>query len=214
MRIFLLTALIAASALYSEDCRAQKDWTLKRQKDGITVYVREVPGSGLRAFKAETDIPGNLAACLSVLRDIDDFTSLFPDCSSSKKVSQSDSDQVHYLIMDAPWPVNDRDGVFQFRYRFDRTTGRLTVNADIIGGHVPPANGMVRLMKGKGEWAFTPKGKESTQLVYTFHGEPGGSIPDWLADQVVVDTPFGVLTNFKKAVIKPEYQGHEHRLLE
>jgi hypothetical protein len=214
MTIRKVAALAVCVLLYALPSLAQKDWVLKKQKDGITIYVKEVPGSALRAFKAETELPGSLAACLAVLRDIDGFTTLFPLCKESRKVMQNDTSQIHYLIMEAPWPVSDRDGVFKFRYRFDKAAQRLTVSADIVPGHVPTVNDMVRLLKGKGEWSFTAKGKDRTHLSYTFHGEPGGSIPGWLADQTAVDTPFGVLSSFRNLVVKPQYQGKSFKLME
>lgn len=214
MRAFLQTALVAACFCSSLDCIAQKDWELRRQKEGITIYVKEVPGSALRAFKAEIELPASLSACVAVLRDIEHFTTLFPLCKESRRVMQNDTSQIHYLIMEAPWPVSDRDGVFQFKYRFDKAMGRLTVSANIITGHVPLVDGMVRLVKGKGEWSFTSKGKDRTHLSYTFHGEPGGSIPGWLADQTAVDTPFGVLSSLRNMVVRPEYQDKRFKVLD
>ncbi|WP_395408383.1 hypothetical protein ACHMW6_17725 [Pseudoduganella sp. UC29_106] len=34
-------------------------------------------------------------------------------------------------------------------------------------------------------------------VVYQMHAAPGGAIPGWLANQTVVDTPFGTLKGLR-----------------
>lgn len=181
-----------------------QDWEFKREKEGIKVWVRPVIGSGMRAFKAETTFNVPMAACVALLRDIDRFTELFPDCISTKRIAQNDTAQIHHITMDAPWPVNDRDGVFKFKY-LKGENGAMRVTSTIVLGHEPEKAGVVRLKKGYGEWNFQPLDPKRTKLVYTFHAEPGGSVPEWLADKAVTDTPIGVLKNFQRMVGESKY---------
>jgi hypothetical protein len=39
---------------------------------------------------------------------------------------------------------------------------------------------------------------DGVDVTYQMHASPGGSIPNWLANQTVVDTPYGTLKALKK----------------
>ncbi len=49
-------------------------------------------------------------------------------------------------------------------------------------GGVPERKDVVRLKHNEGTWHVTPKGENKTHIVYKFSVDPGGSIPDWLAN--------------------------------
>ena len=182
-------------------------WELKKDKNDIKVYTKHVEGSGLKAIKAITTFNASLETCAAVLRDIDHLTELFPDTKVAKKISQTENDQVHYLEMDAPWPVADRDGAFKLVYKYDAAAQTLVVDARIMPEAYPIQTGIVRLTKGGGTWTFKRIDATHTSLDYYFHGDPGGSIPSWLANSVVEENPLKMLTNFHALVKYERYKG-------
>lgn len=189
-----------------------QEWELKKDKENIKVYTRHVEGSGLKAIKATTTFPCNVETCVAVLKDIPHLTELFPDCERTEKITQTDKDQVHYLHLNAPWPVTDRDATFELVYNYNPATETVTINADIITGKYPVNDGLIRLTEGVGTWTFKKSGIE-TDLTYLFHGEPGGNIPDWLANSVVEENPFEMLQNFHKLIGKSRYHGHSYAFM-
>lgn len=189
------------------------DWELKRDKDGILIYTKHIEGSDLKAIKAETTFNASLETCAAVLRDIDNLTNLFPDTKVAKKLSQTATDQVHYLQIDAPWPAADRDGAFHLTYSYDASSQTLVVDAKTVPDAYPIQDKYVRLSAGGGTWTFTRISENQTKLDYYFHGEPGGSIPDWLANSVVVENPLRLIQNFHKLVTLDRYQGKSFEFL-
>lgn len=183
------------------------EWELKKDKNDIKVYTKHVEGSGLKAIKATTVFEADLSTCAAILRDIDHLTDLFPDTKLAKKISQSESDQVHYLEMEAPWPVTDRDGAFRLVYEYDATTQTLVVDAKMVPDAYPLQDKFIRLSKGGGTWTFKRVDATHTSLDYYFHGEPGGNIPAWLANSVVEENPLRLLQNFHELVKLERYQG-------
>ena len=183
------------------------DWELKKDKDGILIYTKHIEGSGLKAIKATTTFNASLETCAAILRDIEHLTDLFPDTKVAKKISQSENDQVHYLEMDAPWPVTDRDGAFRLVYTYNAATQTLLVDAKMVPDAYPIQDGYVRLSKGGGSWTFKRIDATHTTLDYYFHGEPGGNIPVWLANSVVEENPLRLLKNFHNLVKLERYQG-------
>lgn len=183
------------------------NWELKKDKDNIKVYTKHVEGSGLKAIKATTVFNASLETCVAVLRDIDHLTELFPDTKVAKKISQTENDQIHYLEMDAPWPVTDRDGAFLLVYKYDAASQTLVVDAKMMPDACPRVEGIIRLTKGGGTWTFKRIDATHTSLDYYFHGEPGGSIPTFLANSVVEENPLKMLTNFHALVKLERYHG-------
>ncbi|MBL4585934.1 MAG: hypothetical protein JKX84_02590 [Flavobacteriales bacterium] len=186
---------------------AQNVWDLKKDKDGIKVYTRSVGGSSMKATKAVTILNCDLHTCVAVLKDIDHLKNLFPDCSVSKKIEQSEMEQIHYLELDAPWPVTDRDAAFRLVYRFDSESQSVIVDANPITGKYPEQKGKVRLTTGKGEWRFRQISEQTTEVIYSAHIEPGGSIPMWLANSVVEENPYRMFTNFSELIKLERYRG-------
>ena len=183
------------------------NWELRKDKDGIRVYTKHVEGSGLKAIKAVTTFHAPLETCVAVLRDIPHLTELFLDTRGVKKVSQGETEQIHYMEMEAPWPVADRDGAFRLVYDYDAATKTVVVDAKIKPDAYPVQDGMVRLTKGGGTWTFKSLDESHTQLEYFFHGEPGGSIPAFLANSVVEENPLKMMMNFHQLVKLERYQG-------
>ena len=184
-----------------------EDWELKKDKEGIQLYTKKLEGSTLKAVKAHTTFHAPLETCIAVLRDIKHLNDLFPDSKNVEKVEQTDTSQIHYVQLDAPWPVADRDGAFALRYSYDAVNRSAIVIAEMTSGKYPEQDGFVRLDKGGGKWIFTRLDDEHTELEYYYHGDPGGNIPAWLANSVVEENPYRMLQNFHQLVKLERYQG-------
>ncbi len=199
---FCILSLFISAFVFAQDV-----WDLKKDKQGIKAYTKPVAGSAMKAIKATTEFNCSLETCVAVLRDIPHLIDLFPDCEKAEKVEQSETDQIHYLHLKAPWPVADRDATFQLVYSYDQANQTALITANTGVGEYPVQKGLVRLTTGGGTWKFTRIDKNHTSLDYYYHGEPGGSIPAWLANSVAEENPFKMLLNFHELVKLERYQG-------
>lgn len=189
----------------------QADWEFRKEKDGIRIYTRDVEGSAMKATRAETVFNAPVNNCISVLKDVDGFTTLFPSCMYAEKVSTSgDTVQTQYLRLKAPWPVTNRDYAFRYVFRSGESKGAVKVVTECVPNAYPADKSYIRLDRGEGLWVFTPTQDGRTKLVYEFHGSPGGSIPEWLANSSVVDSPLGMLENFHRLVKEARHQGKRY----
>jgi hypothetical protein len=195
--LLLLVALVPLNA---------PDWELKKDKDGIKLYTRQEEGYSLKAVKAETVFNASLETCVAVLRDIDHLSELFPDCQKVVKVKQDDHSQIHYLQLKAPWPVTDRDGAFGLKYSYSPQEKTVTIQAEMVQGGYPEQAGFVRLNKGKGTWKFKRIDATHTSLDYYYLGDPGGSIPAWVANTVIEESPFRMIQNYHQLVKLDRYK--------
>jgi hypothetical protein len=175
-------------------------WILKKDQAGIAIYTREVTGSSFAEFKAITEIKNSsLDKVLDVVLDVENYDRLFPDCANPKKLKQEGKyNDIHYIEALAPWPVSNRDAVYEQKTIVSENGKKARVNLKPIPNYIPEKNGLLRIQKGTGFWELEETELHHVKITYQFHGEPGGAIPGWLANSFVVDHPFKTLQNLLK----------------
>lgn len=178
---------------------AESDWELKKDKDGIKVYTRDVEGSSFKEFKGVTVIDNvTITQVLDVIFDVKNYDKLFPDLSGQKVIEQKGKyHNIHYSVLHTPWPVSDRDDVNEMDTKISDDGNSAFVSVNVRKGLVDEKKGLVRISEGKGFWKLTKEGN-GVKVVYQYHGNPGGSIPAWLANSFVVSHPFETLENLHK----------------
>ena len=207
-KLLLLLLLIPALTF------AQDDWKFTKEKDGIKVWTKEVPGSNFKAFRGQAVLNCKLSAVVAVFHDLSGYPNLFPDCSYSELLSMPDEQHhTHYLQFSAPWPVTDRDAAYENTYTYDPATKTLTVIGRCKPNAKPKDGDYIRIPKGDVHWTFTDNGNGTVTVDYNAHPDPGGSIPAWLANSTAVDQPMGTLTNLRKRVQDSKYTGKSYGFL-
>lgn len=170
LSIALLAGLSASSTSFAQD-----GWSLAKDADGIKVYVRSVDGSPLREFRGEVHLHATPADVVKVLHDADGFRRWMPDVTTSELLKATDTEQFHYLVNKAPWPVSNRDGVYHFVYT-KAGDGTVTVRVDAVPDYLPQRPGLVRIPKADGQWKLVPDA-EGVNVTYEMHASPGGLFP-------------------------------------
>ncbi|NPA37080.1 MAG: START domain-containing protein [Chlorobi bacterium] len=193
----LLGLLIVATNAFAS---ATSDWELKKDEDGIKVYVRSVDGSSFKEYKGVTTIKNvSLNDVLDVIFDVENYDKLFPDVSGQKMINNIDKyHNIHYVVVHTPWPVADRDNVTELEAKIAEDGKSADISIKTRPELVEVKKGLVRIPEGKGHWKLTVNPDNSVTVVYQYHGNPGGSIPSWLANSFVVSHPFETLENLHK----------------
>jgi hypothetical protein len=179
-------------------------WDLKKDKSGIAIYTRTVQGSSFNEFKGVTTITNSsLNAVLDVILDVKNYASLFPDCLNPRILKQEGKwYDIHYIQTEGPFPVKDRDSVFEQKTVVDKEGKHAVVTLMPLPDYIAENKDMVRVRQGSGYWELDEGQNGDVRVIYQFHGDPGGEIPSWLANTFVVSHPFKVLTNLTIRVKK------------
>ena len=194
---------------------AQEDWELKRFKDGIKVYTRDVEGSGFKAFRGEVEFPATISSIVSVLKDIEDMKSWgYKTISSRMLEMQGDTVQIYYVESKAPWPVSNRDGIYYNRFEWVDRENRLIVHIKCLSGYLEEVPGLVRIPYSEGQWDVALDDLGTAYVTFTLHADPGGSIPAWLINSFSLNTPFETLQNLRIASSLKKYQDKHYDFLE
>lgn len=176
---------------------AEADWNLAKEENGIVVHIRPVADSGIDEFRAIGEVAASVDRVVALLRDSDAFHEWFPSTPESKLLYRNGADSVQYSVMDAPWPVSDRDNVLRSALTRSADTGVVEIRVQADPDFHPEQPGRVRVRRANGLWRFEPLGPDRTRVTFQMHLEPGGGVPEWLINARVVATPFEALTNMR-----------------
>jgi len=194
MRLLFAIAVAIATAPLALPARAA-DWELQRDEEGIRVWTRPVPGSAVARFRGETFVRAEIAAVRAVLGDVPRLTEWFPDCVEARTLSKEGDVELRYVVTGAPWPVDDRDAIYHIE-TIREPSGLLRIEVGVRPETLPEREGRVRVQRAQGGWKLTPD-EGGTRVAWELHLEPGGSVPTWLVNQRVVDTPFRALRELR-----------------
>ncbi len=203
-----IATLVLFSLLPGFSADAQGKWILTKQEAGIKIFLREVAGSGLKEFKGVVYLNNTrLATLVKLLDDTKSYTQWMHKCIEAKLLKKiNERERITYLVVDSPWPVYDRDSICYSIIHQDKKS--LAIRIDVIGkmNYIGIKSGRIRIPRMKGHWLFKPTKSGTIMVVYQMHSEPGGSIPDWLANSSVVDIPYLTLLKMRSIIKKKRYR--------
>lgn len=210
MRKFIFTTLAVCSIFIS---MAQEDWQLQKEDDGIKVYTRAVENSEIKAFKAETVMKGNLSRFVAVLKDVESFPELFTTNKYAQLIEESDTFLLQYSQTAVPWPMKDRDGVYESKFSQHYGNKAVTVEVNSVEGVRPVSDDHVRMAKAKGYWLFLPVDHNTVEITYEMQADPGGSLPAWVINAFLVDSPIKDMKALRKRVMLEKYANKKYDFL-
>lgn len=203
--VLLLTLGCFASA--HADCQAeQAGWVKAKQSDGVTVSTRQLPDKPVEVC-AYTAVRTGLGAFILLLRDTDQAPQWIANANTVTVLARPDAttDLVH-SVFDAPWPIQDRDLVTRSRYHQDPTSLILTLDVEDASEYLATLPATVRMRSVKGRWQLTPLNEGWVAILYQGQADPGGNIPQWLSQKLVVSSTFETFVNLSKILLSPAYQ--------
>lgn len=208
-RILFLLLAVTASLTVLADGR----WTLEKQDDelGIQVFTREVDGSDLKAFRGTMTLKSTLTAPVALIED----TRRAPEWMYNCKVVEiieflSPGEALSYMVTEAPWPVSDRDTIVHSLASQDKDSKVVRIDVHARTDVFPENDEYVRITQMQGFWSFAPAARAGMiDVIYEVHAEPNGGLPSWLANSVVVETPYHTLKNMQRLLQESQYQQAE-----
>lgn len=194
-----ITTLILIGTIRASQMLGQ-DWEAAKSKDGITVFTKPVSTSSFDVFKAVMEVNASASDVRHVLMNSDKYSHIFPDTEELKIIEREGSTSlVQYSRTDAPWPVEDRDGVYEMVF-IDREDGGFITKSRALPDRLPEKEGVVRIKQSNSYWRVIPTSPGKLRVEYEVAAEPGGNIPDWLANAAITEIPFSTMKNLRAVV--------------
>jgi hypothetical protein len=178
-------------------------WEFIKEKDGIKIYTRKDAGSSVKSFKGVTDIHAPADQVYNLIGNVKNLDWWDKNLKEIKVLYyEKEKKSQYYLIYDSPWPVTDRDLCVDATIATDPVTNVRTIYAVPLKNVVPEKANYVRIKDYWQSWTLTPVGKDMVHAVLEGHVDPGGSVPDWVYNMVITDTPLKIMRGIKARLEK------------
>lgn len=172
-------------------------WTLKKDKEGIKVYTRPPLKGTLKDAKAECLVNDcSMEKAIALANDIENYTTWMYGVIESSLITKEDEIQHVYVVIDVPWPFQDRDLVVRIAPH-ELENGDIGIDIDGIADYIDEKKGRVRIPELRGYWVLSKK-KQDLMVSYEASASPGGWIPDWIANLAVTDLPYESLVKMRE----------------
>jgi hypothetical protein len=182
---------------------AAQSWDFIKEKDGIKIFTRIEAGKTLKSYKAITDIIVPAEKIFTLMEDINN-TDWWDNKLTQIKVLlyEKGKRSQYYMVYELPWPVADRDLCVDVNITTDPLTGICKINAVALNGVMPERNDMVRIKDYLQTWTIIPDGKELTHIVLEGFVDPAGTIPKWISNMMIIESPIKAISGLRTAVGK------------
>lgn len=180
-----LLSIIAVLAVF----QSEPDWKLKKEGDGIKVFVAGAETSEYKQFKVEAEIAATPREIVDAVTDLENNYKWFYGVEKGEMIeSYTKYNYLFKQVVEVPFPFQDRQ-VVQLCTVKELAGGAIRIDLEHKNKAIPEDDDYVRMPFAVGYWVLTPKGNK-TVVEYSFLADPGGNIPAWLANQFIVDNPF------------------------
>jgi hypothetical protein len=171
--------------------------TLRKNQDSIKVFTCHTDSSKFKSIVAEFFIHTSLTSLSDFVLDIPKYTQWQFNTIESKIIKKiSNTEMIYRTVIEAPWPVTDRDMVVHITSEF--SDGKmLNITTDSESGIVSIKEGLVRVPSSHAEWIVKEKSKNHLEVKYMMQIDPGGSVPAWLVNWVCANAPYQSFKNLK-----------------
>ncbi len=205
-RGFAIAILFAHTSVWAESSISNLPWKLAKSEDGIRIHTREHQG-GLIEIRAQMLVKTSYQAFLVLLEDSNNLPNWVDNVSESRVLEQiSPSENIVYTKFAAPWPAKDRDMVTYSRYQL--LDGAFQLKIKDASKQYPEQEGYVRIKAVEANWTLEKLTNGFTHINYTAYADPGGLLPDWLANKLSISGAFNTFAALK--IQLPEYQNRQH----
>jgi len=166
-------------------------WNFVREQNGIKLYTRQEEGTRIKACKGMEDLDVPAEKVFELIENVNN-TDWWDKGLSQIKILHYEKNKKaqYYLVYDLPWPISDRDLCTDVTVTSDAATGEHKITAAPLQGVVPEKDNMIRIKNFHQTWTITRLDKDKTHIALEGFIDPGGKIPDWLFNMLIVESPF------------------------
>jgi len=205
-RSIILCALLLSCTPFSfaKNWKLDKTIDISNSNEKVYVYTRPIKGQVLKQFKGITTLDASLLSTFKAISDLSNASNWMYNNKQSKFITGKNGNPYIYVQIAGPGPVADRDTVL--KNSVTQENGIITINNVSAKGQLKEQSGHKRMTNVASTWILEPISPEQTKLTFIGHAEPGGLIPNWVANLVVSKMPSVSLKNLHSEVAKDKYR--------
>ncbi len=204
-RIFALFLVFYALNLPARPSITQ-GWEQIDRTEGIEVFRKAIDGSDVVAFRGIGEIEAPIEKVLWVLLDNSHRTEWVDRLKSSTILEEANRpfEYVVYQEFSLPWPINNRDFVYQAKA--EKIGKQIVLNMHSVNRDRVPQTAGVRAELYHSAYRMKPLSQNKTRLEVEIHSDPKGMLPKWLVNLIQKSWPSktlkGIRIQVKKEFVK------------
>ncbi len=200
-------AFIVLCLFYGHSATQDDGWQLKKETDGLKVYLRDAPHSDIKEVKIETIFDASMATVVSVLKDVPAYSQWVYKCTTAYRLKPSAANSsLYYCRLDFPWPLSDRDFIAQSHSHEDPATGRVFIEVKGLARYKEPTEGIVRIPDLSIHYELIPLPEKKVMMKYKLHSDPGGALPAWLVNLAIDNGPTNTVRGMREMMKNGKYR--------
>lgn len=179
-------------------------WSKEHNDKGVIWQEGKQPNEKLLSFKIKTTLDTDVPHILGIFADFSHSTEWMYGATTFAILKQSEDKSLvtFYSRFATPWPCNDRDVIMHMTTSFEAERVLIQFNA-VPAYNIPLPQKVTRMPDLRGHWILTPRGPNQTEVEYSVHANPGGSIPYWLVNLTAKKMPLSTVQALKAQITKP-----------
>lgn len=175
-----------------------QEWEFIKERDGIKIYTRKDVNTNLKSFKGVMDLNCPMEKVCNLIGNVKNVDWWDKNLREIKiLLFEKDKHMQYYLIYGAPWPVTDRDLCVDATVTIDPVTGTRTIYSVPLPNVIPENPDLVRIKNYWQKWIIQPMAKGVVHVILEGYVDPAGSVPAWIYNMVITDTPLKIMRGIK-----------------
>ena len=180
--------------LFSYQKEFPTDWVLKKDKNQIKVYLRNLDYNS-QQYRAETIVESDINSVSSHILDFNNSFKWMYKLKSSKILSKkSDSLFYVYFTVKMNWPLKNRDLVSDVIV--SKTENKVIIELNSVPGYMEINPNFERIKDTKSVWKIEYLTKNKTKVSLQSYAVIEG-IPTFISDFFILESPLYSLNNLK-----------------
>ena len=165
--------LLSQSSVIHPGHETKANWIVL-QDDGDDIWIGYNETSEISWCRTISTFSFSMDKIAKMIEDKENYYNIFDRVTQSRVVG----DDIVYIRIDMPFPISDRD--YLVRYTTEKTRDIASYKFEAVKEYdFPLFSSSVRLENAAGEWYLEKIDDSSTQVVYTWNGDLGGSFPSY-----------------------------------
>jgi hypothetical protein len=197
-----MKSIITLLLISSISTFAQKNCSLKLNKDSIRVYTCGNESSKYKIIKVNFTLTAKRSQMIAMLLDIDhlgDWQYHTVSAQLLKKIS--DREIIYHTEVDGP-VIDNRDFVIHLKIEEVPTSQELTITATSMPDYIPKKEKVVRIPMSKAVWKIKEEKKGQLSVEYIIQIDFGGTIPAWVVNSLAHKAPYETFNSMREKIGK------------
>jgi hypothetical protein len=212
VRSITMAMALGALSTVAGPAEAAPAWQDVGDINGVHVWRREEPGTGLLSFRGETVAPVNIGKLVAVFSDKNQRQYWVDRYAASNLIEKNGNSEIYWIKFKLPAVISDRDYVLKADAEVDAGNKVFTVNIkSVVDPRKGPDDCCVRATVNRTFYRFTAlkavNGVPQTKLEVEVNTDPKGLLPNFIVNQIQKEWPSktlnGLVRQTKAASTEP-----------